>query len=143
VNFFAGIGDAHEIETPRARRDAVAAGGVMPAVIFGLDADACEAEERRGNARDGRVVLPRNQQNGILGGADFGNRRRWGAHDVENVFWWEVVAGGSVGDGGFGRAASRSCLRGDGERGGGGKERCEQKYFLNFRDGHVLLRVDG
>ena len=90
------VGDVHQVEAPGAGRDAVSAGSVVLAVIARLDAHSRQPQERRGHARDRRVLLPGDEQDRVVRRTHDRLRRRRRAHHVEDVFRRLVVSGGGI-----------------------------------------------
>src|SRR5580700_7498703 len=69
------ISDVHQFEGPGAGGDAVTARSVVLAVVPWLHAHASQAQKRCRHPRDRGIVLPRHQQNRVLGRAHPG-------------YWW-------------------------------------------------------
>ena len=92
MNLFA-VGDVNEFEVCGAQSNAVAARSVVLAVIPGLYADAGQAQEGRRHACNGRIFLPRDQENCVLSRAHDGPWRRGRAHHIQNFFRGLVVSG--------------------------------------------------
>ena len=86
------VGDPNESKACCAGSNAVAAGRVVLAVIFGFNASTGKAEERLRDASDGRIILPGNQEDGVVGGANEGDGWRGRTHHGQDVVWGQVVA---------------------------------------------------
>jgi hypothetical protein len=67
------LGDSNQGKACGAGSNAVTAGSIVPAVILRLDPSTSEAQERRSQASDGGIVLPRDEENGVIGRA-YGER---------------------------------------------------------------------
>ena len=127
------IGDSNQFQACGTGSDAVAAASIVLAVILGLDTSTGEAQERRGHASDGGVVLPRDEENSLIGRAYEGDRRRGRAHDGQDIVRRQVVAQG------IGRRRRRRVrLSADGCRGYPGKKHAKGKPNQDLRTGHKL-----
>ena len=87
------VGDLDEVKVAGAGRNAVSPWSVVLAVIAGFDADASEPHEGCSHACDRGVVLPGDQEDGVVRGAYHGLRRRGSVHDIEDVLRRLVVSG--------------------------------------------------
>ena len=80
------VGDSNEFKACGAGSDAVATASIVLAVILGLDPSTSEAEERRGHASNGGVVLPRDEENVLIGRTYEGDRRRRAPRMTDKMF---------------------------------------------------------
>ncbi len=69
------IGDSNQFKACGTGSNAVAAASIVPAVILGLDTSTSEPQKRRSHASDGRIFLPRDEENRLIGRAYDGDGR--------------------------------------------------------------------